>query len=121
MLACSCANAPVPMHALVLSLERRPGPGQAGDVPLVPHRAASYPADQLRTELHVGRRTRRRRYNYLYSGILDPFARRRHRQAFLHQSRLALSIALARGKAAQINLARDKLAGVVTQRARTTQ
>ena len=55
------------------------------------------------------------------SGILDPFAKRRHRQAFLHQSRLALSIALARGKAAQINLARDKLAGVVTQRARTTQ
>jgi hypothetical protein len=36
---------------------------------------------------------------------------------FLHETRLELSIALARGKALMIDAARDKLAGITAQRA----
>ena len=52
------------------------------------------------------------------AGLFDPKAIREFRQRFLHQTRLAISIALARGKARQINVARDKLAGVTVMRAR---
>ena len=50
----------------------------------------------------------------------DPKLMRLFRQRFLHETRLELSIALARGKALQIDAARDKLAGITVQRARAS-
>ena len=50
----------------------------------------------------------------------DPKLTRLFRQRFLHETRLELSIALARGKALMIDAARDKLAGITAQRARAS-
>jgi len=47
----------------------------------------------------------------------DPKLTRLFRQRFLYETRLELSIALARGKALMIDAARDKLAGITVQRA----
>ena len=50
----------------------------------------------------------------------DPKLTRLFRQRFLYETRLELSIALARGKALMIDAARDKLAGITVQRARAS-
>lgn len=50
----------------------------------------------------------------------DPKLTRLFRQRFLYETRLELSIALARGKALMIDAARDKLAGITAQRARAS-
>ena len=54
------------------------------------------------------------------AGLGDPKLTRLFRQRFLHETRLNISIALARGKAQQIDAARDKLAGITVQRARAS-
>ena len=45
----------------------------------------------------------------------DPKVTREFRQRFLHGTALSLSIALARGKAQQLEATRDKLAGVTAR------
>ena len=54
------------------------------------------------------------------AGLGDPKLTRLFCQRFLHETRLNISIALARGKAQQIDAARDKLAGITVQRARAS-